>query len=273
MIFTSSIYKIPIIKNVIVYDETDSTNNRAKDFGKKGCVDGTLVISDCQTAGRGRIGRSFSSPFGDGIYMSLLLKPDIDESHISEITLLSALAISRALDKYHKIKTNIKWPNDLLINGKKITGILTEKCEDFIVIGIGINVNNKNFDKELSDIATSLYLETGKEYIREEIIEHIMSEFNDLYYAFIYEQNLKSVIDEYNGKLICFDNDIYVIPYELTSKLSNTYKLDDTGLNKDTPLAVYHCMGIAPDGSLICRDSLGKLTLLNSGEISIRSVK
>ena len=87
MIFTSSIYKIPIIKNVIVYDETDSTNNRAKDFGKNGCVDGTLVISDCQTAGRGRIGRSFSSPFGDGIYMSLLLKPDIDESHISEITL------------------------------------------------------------------------------------------------------------------------------------------------------------------------------------------
>ena len=266
MTFTSSIYKIPIINNVIVYDETDSTNNRAKDFGKKGCVDGTLVISDCQTAGRGRIGRSFSSPSGEGIYMSLLLKPDIDENHVSMSTLLSALAISRALKKYYQIDTNIKWPNDLLINGKKITGILTEKCEDFIIIGIGINVNNKAFNESLSDIATSLYLESGKEYVREILIENILKEFNVLYYSFLTEKDLKSIINDYNSKLISYDSDIYVIPYELTSRLDNTYKLQEFNL------PIYHCMGIAPDGSLICRDSSGKLSLLNSGEISIRSV-
>ena len=266
MIFTSSIYKIPIIKNVIVYDETDSTNNRAKDFGKNGCVDGTLVISDCQTAGRGRIGRSFSSPSGEGIYMSLLLKPEIDESLISQVTLLSGLAISRALNNDFQINTNIKWPNDLLLNQKKITGILTEKCEDFIVIGIGINVNNKQFDESIKDIATSLYLETGKKYERENIIEKIMKEFSDLYFTFLKEQNLKSIIDEYNSKLISYDKDIYVIPYEMTGKLNNSYQITD-----DT-LPIFHCMGIAPDGSLICRDSSGKLSQLNTGEISIRNV-
>ena len=237
----------------------------AKDFGKKGCVDGTLVISDCQTAGRGRIGRSFSSPSGEGIYMSLLLKPDIDDSHISEITLLSALAISRALNKNYQIEVNIKWPNDLLINGKKITGILTEKCEDFIVIGIGINVNNKNFNESISDIATSLYLETGRMYEREALIIYILKEFSNLYYAFLTEQNLKAVIDEYNSNLISYDKDIYIIPYELTGKLKNSYQISD-----DT-LPIHHCMGIAPDGSLICRDSSGKLSQLNSGEISIRN--
>ncbi|MBQ9200372.1 MAG: biotin--[Lachnospiraceae bacterium] len=265
MIFTSSIYKIPIIKNVIVYDETDSTNNRAKDFGKNGCVEGTLVVSDCQTAGRGRIGRSFSSPSGEGIYMSLLLKPDIDESLISQITLLSALAISRALINNYGIKTGIKWPNDLLINEKKITGILTEKCEDFIVIGIGINVNNKEFDENIAQIASSLYLETGMEFEREILIEKILAEFNDLYYSFLTEQNLKSIITEYNERLISYDRDIYIIPYEMTGKLNNSYQL------KDESLPVYHCMGIAPDGSLICRDSYGKLSRINTGEISVRN--
>ncbi|MBQ7706153.1 MAG: biotin--[Lachnospiraceae bacterium] len=267
MIFTSSLFKIPIVNNVIVFDETDSTNNRAKDFGKKGCVDGTLVVSDCQISGRGRMGRSFSSPTGEGIYMSLLLKPDIDNRLISQLTLLAGLAVSRALLKYYDIKTDIKWPNDLLINGKKIIGILTEKCEDFIVIGTGINVNNKSFDVKIADKATSLYLETGKEYNRESMIENILKEFNDLYLSFLNEQDLKSVMDEYNNLSVSYDKDIYVIPYELTGKLENSYQITD-----DT-LPVYHCMGIASDGSLICRDSSGKLTPINSGEISIRNVR
>lgn len=266
MIFDSSVFEIPIIKNVIVYDETDSTNNRAKEYGKNGCVDGTLIVSDCQTGGRGRMGRSFSSPSGEGIYMSLLLKPDIDASLISEITLLSGLAISRALKIQYNINTSIKWPNDLLINGKKITGILTEKCEDFIVIGIGINVNNKKFDEGIADIATSLYLETGKEYERETMIKDIINEFSDLYYTFLTEQNLKSIIEEYNSKLISYDKDIYIIPHELTDKLNNSYQITDDSL------PIHHCMGIAPDGSLICRDSAGKLSQINSGEISVRNV-
>ncbi len=265
MIFDSSIFEIPIIKNVIVYDETDSTNNRAKEFGKNGCVDGTLIVSDCQTMGRGRIGRSFSSPAGEGIYMSLLLKPDIDEGLISQVTLLSGLAISRALANNYDIKANIKWPNDLILNGKKITGILTEKCDDFIVIGIGINVNNKEFDEGIADIATSLYLETGREYERETLITYILKEFNSLYFTFLTEQNLKSIIEEYNSKLISFNKDIYIIPHELTDKLNNSYQITDASL------PVCHCMGIAPDGSLICRDSKGTLSQLNSGEISVRN--
>ena len=265
MIFTSSIYKIPIVKNVIVFDETDSTNNRAKEFGKNGCVDRTLVVSDCQTSGRGRIGRSFSSPMGEGIYMSLLLKPDVENRLIPCITLLAAVAVSGALYNNHQIDTKIKWPNDILLNNKKICGILTEKCEDFIVIGIGINVNNKKFESRLSDKATSLYIETGQEYGREALILEILKEFNTLYDTFTENKNLKFIIDEYNEKLINYDRDICIIPAELTAKIENPYNIQSDNLPS------YHCMGIATDGSLICRDSEGKLFQINSGEISVRN--
>ncbi|MBQ9610418.1 MAG: biotin--[Lachnospiraceae bacterium] len=267
MQFNNSIYEIPIINKLIVYDETDSTNNRAKlliNTSSPEQVPNTLIVADCQTGGRGRAGRSFSSPSGEGIYMSLILKPDLDASDISGITLLSAIAIYRALNKYHNIKTNIKWPNDILISNKKISGILTEYINGYVILGIGINVNNKEFNQAISDVATSLFLETGKTLNRENLIEEIFTEFSMLYNMFLKTQNLKFITKEYNDALISYNKDIYIIPQELTNVLTNTYNITNNNLESCL------CMGISPKGELICRHNDGRLELVSSGEVSIR---
>ncbi|MBR1815642.1 MAG: biotin--[Lachnospiraceae bacterium] len=267
MQFSNSIYKIPIINKLIIYDKTDSTNNQAKLLISKAAsesVSNTLIVADCQTGGRGRAGRSFSSPSGEGIYMSLILKPDLDVSDVSGITLLSAVAIYRSLNKYHNITTNIKWPNDILIGRKKATGILTEFLDGYVILGIGINVNNKEFEKSISEVATSLFLETGEKLNREKLIEEIFTEFNELYEKFIETKNLKFITEEYNSALASYNKDIYIIPQELTNALTNTYNI------KNDNLETCLCMGISPKGELICRHEDGRLELVSSGEVSIR---
>lgn len=291
MKLSNSIYNIPIINNVIIYDETDSTNERAKELGNEGCVHGTLVLSDMQTAGKGRMGRLFSSPKGHGIYMSLLIKPDLDATIISQITLLTALAISHSLDKIYSINTSIKWPNDILYNGKKIVGILTELStspvkaptthgyadmdysyfKDFktnvsyVVIGIGINVNNDNFPSEIKDTASSLFLETKQKMEFEPIITEIFNSFSCLYKEFINTHNLDFIKDQYNNKLINKDKEIYVIPNELSIAQSNPGKINTDSLS---PVL---CKGIDAYGNIVCIDK-GKELLVNSGEVSIRGI-
>ena len=267
MQFNNSIYEIPIINKLVVYDEIDSTNNQSKkliDSAAAKSVSNTLIVSDCQTGGRGRSGRSFSSPSGEGIYMSLILKPDLDVSYVSGITLLSAVAIYRALYKYHEIKTNIKRPNDILISNKKISGILTEYLNGYVILGIGINVNNKGFDESISGVATSIFLETGDTLSRENLIEEIFIEFNELYDIFLTTKNLKFITEEYNNALASYNKDIYIIPQELTNALNNTYNIKNDNLESTL------CMGITPKGELICRHNDGRLELISSGEVSIR---
>ena len=264
--FSDTIKEIPIIDNLIIFDEIDSTNNYAKSLGEE-AIPGTLIVSDSQTGGRGRNGRSFASPSGEGIYMSLMIRPRMSTDHISGITLLSAMAIHLALKHYHGIKTDIKWPNDVLINGRKISGILTEYANGFIILGIGINVNNKHFDTDISEVATSIFIEEGTLLKREALIEEIFREFNKLYDEFMATESLKFITDAYNEALISYKKGICIIPHELTNALSNTYNINAT---KDKSLEVLLCMGIAPDGSLICRHDDGRLELVSSGEVSVR---
>jgi BirA family biotin operon repressor/biotin-[acetyl-CoA-carboxylase] ligase len=265
MIIKHSIFDIPVINNVILYEETDSTNLRAKDFGRGGSVDGTLVIADMQTAGRGRIGRRFSSPSGDGIYMSLLLKPSVEANLVSQITLIAGLAIADALSDIEGISPLIKWPNDIIIGGKKAAGILTELSDDNVIIGIGINVNNKSFSGELADTAVSLYQVCGRELTREDIIYGIWEHFSEYYRKFLELGSLKFMLDKYNSFLASYDKEVFIIPHSQSEASSNPYNMDTSGL---TP---YHCMGIDIHGDLICRHPKGELTLVNSGEVSLRS--
>lgn len=168
---------------VIILDSIDSTNNYLKTLAGQGAPCGQIVFSRSQSAGRGRLGRSFSSPPGTGIYMSWLIRPECRPDSILSITCHTAVAVSDAIYKYCGIKTDIKWVNDLQINGRKVCGILTEASMSgsslsYVIVGIGINVNTcpEAFPPEIQDIATSLFTQTGKKYDIDGLLETIVHE-------------------------------------------------------------------------------------------------
>ena len=141
-------------RTTVYFDEVDSTNTRAKFLAEEGAVHGTLVAAEQQNAGKGRRGHTWESPRGNGIWMTLILKPDILPQSASMVTLIAALAIARSIKKSYGLDAKIKWPNDIVINGKKVCGILTEMSSDietinYIIIGMGINANITLFPEEI----------------------------------------------------------------------------------------------------------------------------
>jgi BirA family biotin operon repressor/biotin-[acetyl-CoA-carboxylase] ligase len=171
-----------------VLDEVDSTMTAAHALVAQGAPEGTLVIAEAQTAGRGRMGRHWHSPKGKGIWMSLVLTPKIPVYFTPQLTLLAAVALCRSIRKVCQIDIGIKWPNDLLIQGKKVSGILLETSgEDervkYVIAGVGISANilTQDYPEELRSVATSLAIETGTEVSRESIIIAFLEEFEGLY--------------------------------------------------------------------------------------------
>lgn len=169
---------------ITVVDALPSTNTALKEGAICGAPHGEVLIADHQTAGRGRLGRSFYSPSGSGIYMSVLLRPSLPLSIAAgRITTLAALAVSRAIRRTSRLKTRIKWVNDLLIGNKKVCGILAEAVsvgeENAIVLGIGVNVKNAAFPAELADVATSLEAH-GNPPDRNLLIAAILDELSSL---------------------------------------------------------------------------------------------
>jgi BirA family biotin operon repressor/biotin-[acetyl-CoA-carboxylase] ligase len=159
------------------YSKTDSTNDKAFALGIAGAPEGTVVIADRQSRGKGRLQRSWHSPPGVNIYTSLILRPRIASSEAARIPIMAGIAVAEVLDKYYPSKIKLKWPNDVLLNNKKVCGILSqakisEGKIDFIVLGIGINVNiaYNQFLEEIRDSATSLAIETGMAISRQELI-------------------------------------------------------------------------------------------------------
>ena len=160
---------------------TGSTNQDIKELAMSGATQGTVVCADMQTAGRGRRGRSWLSNKGDGLLFSLLLRPDIAPDKVSQITLLMALAVAKVLRKTYAFDARIKWPNDILVNGKKTTGILTEMIAEenriqALLIGIGINVNQEqaDFPDALQTIATSVAIEEGQQVDRVQLVAKVL---------------------------------------------------------------------------------------------------
>lgn len=174
-------------RQVYAYDEISSTNSEAYRLAEEGAADGTLVIAECQTKGKGRIGRKWVSPKGGGIYMSLVLRPDAEMDEIPSITLIVASAVARAIKSETALEAKVKWPNDIFVNGKKVAGILTEmKAQpdsiDFLVVGIGINVNTPA--SKLPPEGTSLAAETLKTYERTAFLRRILEELEGSYIKF-----------------------------------------------------------------------------------------
>jgi len=173
-------------------DQVTSTQKIAQGLASEGTPEGTIVVADQQTSGRGRMARAWYSPSGTGIWMSLIIRPNIPVSSTPQLTLLTAVAIVQAIEEVTPLKPDIKWPNDLLINGKKVVGILTELQAEAdqvhsVIIGTGINVNQQesDFPDELKPIATSLFQESNKKVERSQLIQSILLKFENLYHLYL----------------------------------------------------------------------------------------
>ncbi|MDF2714001.1 MAG: biotin--[acetyl-CoA-carboxylase] ligase [Paenibacillus sp.] len=175
-------------KTIKLFDAVDSTQSIAHKLAEQGAMEGTLVLAEQQTAGRGRMGRSWHSPKGKGVWMSLILRPQIPVHFTPQLTLLVAVALCRTIRKMEPVPVAIKWPNDLLIEGKKISGILLESsAEDerlkYVIAGVGISVNlrEEDYPDELKEVGTSLRIASGKEWNRTELIQAFLEQFETLY--------------------------------------------------------------------------------------------
>ena len=240
---------------IIHFDTIESTNDYAKKIGYDE-KEGTVIISETQTNGRGRLGRQWSSKQGEGIYMSIILKPDIEINKTPFLTLIAGASIVKVLNDLG-IDALIKWPNDIILNSKKIGGILSELCThydklDYIVVGIGINVKNIDFPKEISDIATSLYKE-GYDISKDYIVNQILCEFERLYFEYIDNNYKKNTLDICKDYSAIINKDIYIF---------NNNKQE-----------LVKCVDINEDGNLIIETKYNEIKEIISGEVSIRGVK
>ena len=181
--------KGPIGREILLYETVDSTNTLASELaGEGGATEGTVVVADSQVRGRGRFGRSWVSPPGVNVYMSIVLRPEMEPKDATLITIMAAVACTIALRRVTELHITIKWPNDLMVSGKKLGGILTEtrvasKRIEYAVTGIGINVN-MDLDvlpDAVKEVATSIKIETGRLFLRAEIIQEVLNEINDWY--------------------------------------------------------------------------------------------
>lgn len=179
-------------KKIYYYESCESTNDEARSGSIRGDSEGSVYISDSQTKGRGRLGRSWKDNVKKGIAMSLLLHPMISPTQIMPVSLIAGLAITKALAEVCKIKCQVKWPNDVVINNKKVAGVLIEmstsgEMVQYIIVGMGINCNNSVFDDDIKDIATSVFLESGQTVSRKELICRILKIFEEDYFKWIDE--------------------------------------------------------------------------------------
>ena len=178
-------------RSIYAYESVPTTQTIASELAAKGAVNGTIVISEEQTAGKGRLRRVWHSPHQGGIWMSLIVKPDIPPYHAPRLTLLTAVAAVLAM-REAGVAAGIKWPNDVLVNGRKIAGILTELHAESdqihsVIIGVGINVNQQpaDFNDDIKSLATSLAIEKGEKLDRVAFLQSFLAHFEELYQLFL----------------------------------------------------------------------------------------
>jgi len=209
-------------KYLYVFSEVESTNFTAMEFAREGAPEGTVVIAGHQTAGKGRMGRKWEDESGKNILMSLVLRPQLDIESVQRITLACADILIHSFEQFlinrgiKPLDFSVKWPNDILVNGKKIAGILTEsrlaeKHIEFIVVGIGINVNQKieNLSKDIQHSATSFLAETGNSFPLQNLIVQILSDFEQNYFR-LERTNYDSVIEDWKSHCNQFGNSIII---------------------------------------------------------------
>ena len=201
---------------IICHEEIDSTNNAAKRLAREGAAEGTVVVAESQTGGKGRLERQFFSPKGKGIWFSVVLRPKFLPQEAPKCTLLAAVAVAQAMTEFG-LKPGIKWPNDLLYDNKKLVGILTEMSAEmdginYIVIGTGINVNiaPEEFPEELRSVATSLSQMKGENLPRVKFLQAVLRALDDLY-AKVQVEGFAPVLKEWRQYSITLGQEVKVI--------------------------------------------------------------
>lgn len=236
-----------------IHQEIGSTNTWAKELAVQGAPHGMAVLALRQSAGRGRFDRKFYSPDDSGVYISIILRPDIHADRAVMITSMLAVAVARAMEKVAKVQASIKWVNDVYLGTKKACGILCEAGMDFesgrlqyVVAGIGVNVGPMDFPEELRDIATSVSNECGERISRSLFCAELLNEINALY------PQLESgaFMEESRARSNVIGRDVFVLRG-----------------NERYPA---HVVNIDDDGSLVVRTADGQQETLHSGEISLR---
>lgn len=238
------------------YPETDSTNIRIKRLGDEGAPHGTLAVADRQTAGRGRRGRSWDSPGGSCIYMSILLRPDIAPKKAPALTLVMACSVAEGIMDCVDIKLQIKWPNDIIAGGRKLAGILTEMSSqvdyiNHVTVGVGINVNTQSFPEAISS-ATSLFLETGKRVKRAPVIAAVMRRFEENYKIFMQTEDMSGLMEKYGRLLVNRGREVLIL------EKGSEYEAYAEGINRK--------------GELVVRKKDGTIENICAGEVSVRGV-
>jgi len=242
-------------KTVHFARETDSTNLWIKRLAKEGAPEGTLALAEFQSAGRGRLGRSWEVPEGTSVMMSILLRPKFEPQYAPTLTLVMGMAVAKAVKKLG-FDVSIKWPNDVVVSHKKICGILTEMGVrdgkiDYAVIGVGINVNIREFPDEMADKATSLYLESGRKFDRSQIPGLVMEAFEEYYEKFAATCDLSGLKEKYESILANYNQPVRVLakePYEGVAR------------------------GITDGGELLVEKTDGTIVAVSAGEVSVRGL-
>ena len=241
-------------QNIYYYEETESTNLIAKKLAMEGAPDGSIVVAEEQTKGRGRLSREWISPACENILISLILFPKIQPPQVFSATMLASLAIIKGIEQNTGLKAMIKWPNDIYINWKKTAGILTEfnaqqDMVSYVVIGIGINVN---FDPapypEINDISTSLFKELGKKVSRVNLLQSILEEM-EKGYLLINQGNFSEIHNQWNRYSL-----VKNMPVEIRS-----FDSVEKGVAESVNI----------DGSLNLRDQQGKIKKIVCGDLSL----
>lgn len=244
-------------REILYLDEVDSTNTAAKKAAENGAVHGTLVVSERQTGGKGRRGRAWDSPRGTGIFMTLILRPNMAPVHASMLTLVAALAVADGIRECTGAESLIKWPNDIVMSGKKVCGILTEMsadpdCINYVAVGIGINVNMEEFPEEIRGVAASIFTETGKKTKRSLLISAVMAAFERYYEVFMKTTDMSGLLEDYNGKLANCGRTVRV--------------LDPAGEYSGTAISIDR------EGELLVEMEDTTVRRVLSGEVSVRGI-
>lgn len=259
-------------RQYIWLEETDSTNSLLRRLINDGVTvehevekglliegtpaEGTIIVADRQTAGRGRSGHSWESPKNTSVAMSVLLRPEVDDNSIPIVTLIAAIAVCDAVRKVCNLDTNIKWPNDVLINNRKVCGILTElditSGTKSLILGVGINVNQDSFPEEINAIATSLSIESGEYVNRENLVERFAESLEKYYALFLKTGDMSLLKDEYEKHLI---------------NINRAVKVLDPGDSFEGT-----ARGIDEYGQLLVETGDGTIHRVYAGEVSVRGI-
>ncbi len=240
---------------ILVFSIVDSTNNKAKEMARQGYPTGTVIIAEEQSSGKGRRGRKWNSSPGGGLWFSIIVRPGIAPDKAPFLTIIASLTVVKTLQRYTGLlDLEIKWPNDILVKGKKICGILSELSADmgninFAIIGIGINVNQETFKGELINKAISLKKFLGIKVDRNSLLKEILIYFEE-YYRKLTSEKYSELLDEYKNYLKILGKEvvIYNVSEEIIGKV----------------------ITVSPQGELIIKDKEGSIHTFWAGDVSLR---